>query len=204
MSVEVESGAYKFMPDEKDPPVLFKPPVQTASADEPMLFRYGMIHDLESLWWIAVWFLFHTHPIGTPYNPEVLNIADLIFTRHYNRDARYEMLRGESQWYSSIPILPAEFSALAGRLGNFRDHYIMMATKTFESLTPEGIAYKISTEYLTGEQKDLDAYDIVKACFHTDPLAVALITLPKRKDAPAHADHAEPDKPSGSKRIRRR
>jgi hypothetical protein len=203
MSIEVESGAYKFMPYEKDPPVLFKPPVQTAAADEPMPFRYGMIHDLESLWWIAVWFLFHTHPIGTPYNPEILKIAGSIFTWHYNWGARYEMLCNKSRWVSSVSALPAEFSALARQLDHFRIHYIMMATKTFESLNPKGIAYKISTEYLTGEQKHLDAYDIVKACFYSDPLAVALITLPKRKDAPAHSRHAEPDKPSSSKRTRR-
>jgi hypothetical protein len=164
-----------------------------------------MIHDLESLWWIAVWFLFRTHPTGTPYNPEIDKIASSIFTRSpYGkiRAARDDMLRSLDGWSDSISALPAEFSALARDLTAFRYHYINMATRTNSSLASEGIAYKISTEHLDEDEKHLDAYDLVKHFFHSETLPLTLITPPKRKDAP-DTEHTEPTKASGSKRTRR-
>jgi hypothetical protein len=146
MSIEVEAGKYFFFPDPDVSRVRFVPGtswVQVARVTRKP-FRYGMIHDLESLWWIAVWFLFHTHPIDTTYNPEALTVAGSIFSRHYTRQARGHMLRAESTWVSSVPV---EFSSLAGLLDEFRLHYILMAKKTYEFLTPEGIAYKISIDH---------------------------------------------------------
>jgi hypothetical protein len=109
------------------------------------------------------------------------------------------MLYSAAEWASSIVVLPAEFSALARQLGQFRLHFICMAKKTFESLTPEGIAYKISTEYPANEQKQLDAYDIAKAFLRSPAMPIALNTPPKRGDAPDFED----TEPAESKQTRR-
>ena len=93
------------------------------------------------------------------------------------------MLLAETEWVSNIQELPAGFSTVAKMLGEFRLHYIKMATRTYESLSPQGITDRISIEYLKDKKNVRDAYDLVRAFFYSDPLLVELITT-KRKDAP--------------------
>jgi hypothetical protein len=49
MAVEIAAGRYLLGPTHDD--------------DKKQLpFRYGSLHDLESIWWIALWFLFIFEP----------------------------------------------------------------------------------------------------------------------------------------------
>ena len=53
MAIEVELQWYKFEPRPSR-----KPDHQKSRERLPTPFRYNPLHDLESIWWIAAWFLF--------------------------------------------------------------------------------------------------------------------------------------------------
>ena len=42
-------------------------------------FRYGMLHDLESILWIAIWFLFRTVPEANSIEPALQHAGDSLF-----------------------------------------------------------------------------------------------------------------------------
>src|SRR3954467_9316057 len=81
MAVEVASGSYAFRPqsDEiedsdisstSDTEQVENSQLEATSMPTQQLtfpFRYGMLHDLESIWWIAVWWLCRTIPAYLPF-----------------------------------------------------------------------------------------------------------------------------------------
>src|SRR5262249_49109527 len=87
----------------------------TARASPPQ-FRYGMIHDIESLFWIATWFLLRTHPPGTEVRPGILQSAANIFPRHNRIDDRIALLTTPDLWIQIRADVHEEFKTAVSRI----------------------------------------------------------------------------------------
>jgi hypothetical protein len=73
---------------------------QSSEPFKPEL-RYGMLHDLESCWWIAIWFLFRTVP--KDYSRDLKSLGDAgedLFSRQVSGQQHLLMLNGSGSWES--------------------------------------------------------------------------------------------------------
>lgn len=68
MAVEVSVGTYLFEPIEEN---VFMVDIEPDS-DSVHPFRHNPIHDLESIWWLAMWSIFNYYPDNIGADPEAL------------------------------------------------------------------------------------------------------------------------------------
>lgn len=95
MAIEVQCGSYQTLPHEVEPssskPLTFAEmrahqrrdnkqnrKVKPTDPYSALPFRHNYLHDVESLWWIAVWGFFTTRPKSSPHVKR-LEIVDRIF-----------------------------------------------------------------------------------------------------------------------------
>jgi hypothetical protein len=82
MSIEVAAQKFLFFPPDPEPSLeqivsATEQDVGTALTDVP--FSHNHLHDLESLWWVAVWMLFYNHfSDGTPPSFKRQEAADQV------------------------------------------------------------------------------------------------------------------------------
>jgi hypothetical protein len=220
MSVDVAAGSYFFTPLEQNPDVgpdvepmedletfrNFKSHnVSLPRSDNKPSFRYGMLHDLESLLWIAIWFLFRTHPQNVKPGPGQVESAEALFSRESDVSERQLTLRNCSRWAHHIQHIPVEYFPMAHNLNKLRTAYINMAELTYlkELKDREAtVAFAIHTGH------DVTAYHIFRQCFvNSGSILItsfkapttALVVSVKRKagdfqgaiDSPGEHDEAE-------------
>jgi hypothetical protein len=107
MSVEIESLSYHYQPpfpqDDSDP-----------GPDDPP-FRYNPLHDIESIWWVGVWFLFCHRETATKSDA---NLADAqaqllhvqkLFPRVLMSYGRVEKFSHRHAFANGISSLPESF-----------------------------------------------------------------------------------------------
>jgi hypothetical protein len=81
-------------------------------------FRYGILHDMESIWWIALWCLFMRRPVDDESDPDSQRqTANLIFPRyHSTTDHRSFLFTFAGMWKRNVASLPAAFAPAAHHL----------------------------------------------------------------------------------------
>jgi hypothetical protein len=129
MAVEVEARRYLFkgdrkwkvsyraapFEDEAETSLLLHTPSMPSPFAPQVLFRYGILHDRESIWWIALWCLFMHCPVDDKSDPDSQSqTASLVFPGyHFPTDHRYIIFTVATMWQHDIATLPAEFAPAA-------------------------------------------------------------------------------------------
>jgi hypothetical protein len=133
MSVEVELQHYSFMPKPAEID-LFK--LKVASRLPALIFRYNPLHDLESLWWIAVWMMFTHRDDRVEQEPSnedeesQSRYAERLFPRIINGSGRLDALKNHVVFLNMLLCLPEAFYAAASKLESIRqtlvEHYYLV------------------------------------------------------------------------------
>ncbi|KAK2467321.1 hypothetical protein APHAL10511_000556 [Amanita phalloides] len=85
MATELYEGQYLFKAEEDKPPT---PEVGVNTQNSKLSFRYNPIHDLESVWWLAVWTLFNHAPKSEVTKPDIKSGGGLM--KLYQQKCIYE------------------------------------------------------------------------------------------------------------------
>jgi len=112
----------------------------STSADEPLItkFRYGMLHDLESILWIAIWYLFRTVPAkpSQELTQEVLDAikanALKVFSRQSINSTRALMIIDSALWRRLTSVITKDYQMILKCVNNFRQLYYAVARGTYE------------------------------------------------------------------------
>lgn len=73
MAVEVSYGGYQFRPISIAEDVFLVPTLDTIPDSDPVHpFRHNALHDLESIWWLAMWSIFNYYPDNVGADLEAL------------------------------------------------------------------------------------------------------------------------------------
>jgi hypothetical protein len=113
MSAEIESLKYHYrplLPQEvsDDPRARVKPTL-------PPPFRYNPLHDVESIWWVGVWFLFCHRDKTTTSTADLadaqtqLEHVQELFPRVLNSSDRFSKFQSQGAFFSGISVLPESF-----------------------------------------------------------------------------------------------
>jgi hypothetical protein len=111
MAIEVESQRYKFRP---------------RGMKTKLEFHYNPLHDLESVWWLAVWFIFSHVLQETPRvrDPTTasnqLRQVKLLFPRHLAATSRSDQFEVATTFELACSSLPSSFRNAATRLEDAR------------------------------------------------------------------------------------
>jgi hypothetical protein len=129
MSVEVELQHYSFMPKPAEID-LFK--LKVASRLPAVTFRYNPLHDLESLWWIAVWMMFNHRTEREPSSEDEESqsrYAERLFPRIIDGSGRLDALKNHVVFLNMLLCLPEAFYTAASKLESIRQalvqHYYL-------------------------------------------------------------------------------
>jgi hypothetical protein len=107
-----------------------------STSGSPPPFRYGMLHDLESIWWIALWWLFRTVPsdstlLPIPQANPLYDSATSLFRSCPSSDSlfrRLTLIQGSS-WDTHIQRISPEYAPIARYLSRIRFRYLALATQ---------------------------------------------------------------------------
>src|ERR1700729_2585300 len=119
-TVEIESLSYHYQPQLPQTLDALSPSLSPFPDDPP--FRYNPLHDIESIWWVGVWFLF-CHREATTMSEA--NLADAqtqllhvqkLFPRVLKSFDRVEKFQNRRTFANGISFLPSSFRQAAQRL----------------------------------------------------------------------------------------
>ena len=128
--------------------------------DAKNTFRYGMLHDIESIWWIALWFIFNTTPKGSTTTEGQQEQAAILFSRVAWTDQQYLMIASAEYWNSSINSIPQNYMPVAQGLNTIRMAYIEIANNAYAA-RQDGVAWQISkTTQSLGSVAESDNWSI--------------------------------------------
>jgi hypothetical protein len=94
------------------------PPVELENVD-PVSFTYNPLHDLESIWWVATFFIFHHFTIGG-HNRRLLDLDVAKLFPTGDDKLRSLALTSERIYTEMIGHLPTEFQMHGKKLDIFR------------------------------------------------------------------------------------
>lgn len=101
MAAEVESETYSFLPPSD---------LSSDTAIEFPVFRYNFLHDLESLWWVALWMIFNhrdDRDDAAHSNAErQAGCARMLFPRITLPYGRLSVLQNNATLYRAMANLP--------------------------------------------------------------------------------------------------
>jgi hypothetical protein len=103
-------------------------------------FKYNPIHDLESLWWIAIWTLTVNSPSGSPRNKDQNMWHWNIF---WNKNYRYPLLSGHPTFVNFVTILPSPFQEVRIPLALLQSSLVnsyQVAERSYEVLNDQPFA----------------------------------------------------------------
>lgn len=225
MPWEIHASERLYVGDVVEPPdigefnsFLFEPQSQEDNGKPPPP-RFRFQHDLESLWWVALWIV-----LCRTKHPKALEVADVVFT--YNEiptPDRRRLFTNKAFAPFLTSIIPAEISPLVGGLDNIRamlhfsyvdagfsgDNTVISNVKRYSGIYQkvwsgfssllvhaEGISYDFDDSTVNATA---GTNDTTKTTLHKRPRPE-----PKRKDnaeyipSPDHSD--EPDEDSVDER----
>jgi hypothetical protein len=120
-----------------------------------------MLHDLKSIWWIAVWFSFYTHPQDQKPVHGQAESAKSLFSRESDVSERQLTLRNQTRWAHHIQHIPTQYIPMADNLNNLQVAYVNMAELTFVKELRDRNA-TVALVIQTGHDKT--AYQIFQEC----------------------------------------
>jgi hypothetical protein len=120
MSIEVERQEYLFRPDDHslDEDDLFNPKQITPK----LQFYYNPLHDLESIWWLAIWFPFNYRHKGAKSDNDLedahaqLDRVKMLFPRCLLSAQRRDQFSLDRVFMEGISCLPVSFIKTANDL----------------------------------------------------------------------------------------
>jgi hypothetical protein len=128
---------------------------QEVEAPQGPPFCYGPQHDLESLLWIAVWWLFLTYPSSHqhPIESHAVHLsASTLFAVDTDIINHYTMLTDVAVWTNHVQNLPTPYKKIANTLYDLRIFHAEEATEMNRSIlegeTPT-LNPQLYTKYLT-------------------------------------------------------
>ena len=164
MSIEVAAQAF-----------LFFPPVKTSLAgsrrshrgqeqgfDPEVSFSHNHLNDLESLWWVAAWVVFHNyfleknlpldHSPPTLQDTEAeLNLAQILFPHSLASLTRRNNFQGPRMFLNTCAKLSSNKKVFCNDLNFLRlfliEHYQAIEAKHPESVDPDSSDYSIYEEF---------------------------------------------------------
>jgi len=93
-----------------------------------------MLHDIESIWWITLWFIFNTTPEGSMTIEGQQEQAASLFSRVARTHQRYLMIASVEHWNSCIKSIPQDYMPVAQGLNTIRMAYVEITNNTYHDL----------------------------------------------------------------------
>ena len=135
MAVDVAAG--KYLVGDRAPTLPTIKPTTAIESQANTPFRYAFIHDLESIWWIAMWFLFVYTPKGTQPTPAQIDQATRLFSQGSTYSERYMFLTGGSNsWTNATQCLPPVIRSLLSPLEYIRFYLLECHQVVYSSGNP--------------------------------------------------------------------
>jgi hypothetical protein len=126
MAWEISRKSYRFFGTDSDDSFDHMEPTYP--------FKHNPIHDLESLWWIAIWILTAKAPFGSTYNKDQNAWHWSIF---YSQVERHSILTYKAPFLHFIKTLPLPFREVGFRLASLRSSLVnsyQTAERSYEVL----------------------------------------------------------------------
>jgi hypothetical protein len=167
MAIEAESERYEFRP-----PTLF-----AEDAEGPLptpVFHYNPLHDLESMWRVALWMLFNHRD----NRDEVVQLsvdrqtkyARMFFPGILNQSGRMNVLKDDQVLPEAILSLPVSFKAAAIRLEMVRQGLVKCYRRVEAAAEINPVPFPdINTLFLDELKKARDRSGEVQLCPLNDP-----------------------------------
>ncbi|KAJ3555679.1 hypothetical protein NM688_g2445 [Phlebia brevispora] len=171
MANEVKNGSYTFIqgPTLQEVLAFFddndareargETPLDTSPFPTPPAFSYNPLHDLESLWWIAIYFIVNRVP-RTSEDTTEQTAQDIEAQRKLVRDffsdgsCRYEVIKLEDYFITRLACLHPSLRRVAKLVDTARGHLVSGYRTMEEDLQPEDFKMKH------------DVYTAFRTCFH--------------------------------------
>lgn len=113
MSIEIQRNYYMFAPADLEEEVKIPP------------FLHNYMHDVEGLWWIAMWFLFFTIPISrieeiklNQMLPQEITAQDIFSLSLTGSYLRSEVLERRSAYDMRVSDISSEFAHVVALMGD--------------------------------------------------------------------------------------
>lgn len=123
-------------------------------------FRYGYLHDIESVFWVVVWWLFHHIPqqdLDPVRRTEQTNEAMLMFPADGFYAHRYTVLSNDDVWKGSVRALSQRFNNAVTGIGTLRDSILLAYAKTYVHLSSSAAPLLVDSG-----QSGVSIYDVVR------------------------------------------
>lgn len=119
MAFEVENQEYLYLPD--------------GSKNKPGFFYHNSLHELESVWWLATWFLFFHHPSEQAHEnlKGQKDALDALFPRRLTDFHRFQFFSEDGKFQNAIQCLHADIRGPGADLEKLRTS-LKAAYKDFE------------------------------------------------------------------------
>jgi hypothetical protein len=126
-------------------------------------FCYGKLHDLESIWWIALWWLFRTVPMGSQLLPVASDSSLYRSTVELFPSCpdparlakRLTMIQGSS-WDKYIPTIAPEYRDATKSLNEMRAMYLRATIGPLRNLEDDSNFYSRFQYPLKGTMRRLE------------------------------------------------
>jgi hypothetical protein len=164
MPLEVETGRYEFPSPPKDPDD--RPP-------RPV-FRYNFIHDLESLWRVALWVIFNNrdsrNEVVHPSVEDQTEHARYFFPGILSHRGRSDVLKHDGLLSEATETLPESFKVVVSRLEVMRQGLVKHYRQAEATAEIDSVAFQgIHTLFLDELKKAKDRSVEIKLCPLNDP-----------------------------------
>jgi hypothetical protein len=218
MACEVATGAYRFYTSPSDPwivngqtPALGHlgriakksgkapsmpndgPKVGPVSSGTP--FRYGYLHDLESIWWIALWALFHHVPtdMDVPNKDsdgrEFFDVTSKLFPSIFDENNdRFVAMAYSDTIARGKRLLPAPFRSILDILDNFRRYLLTTYSMTYKT---NSAGYSFPNSIVTPDKRCI--YKTLQECLSLDHVSTIKLKRIKPGDALLDGWMSEPE-----------
>ena len=188
MALEVALQEYMFMPHLTDPDHIKSIMRRKATRDraEPVPFTYNPLHDLESIWWIATFLIFHYFTVDG-HDRRLLNIdVDKLFSTS-ELASRIAAFTSPTRYRQMVDHLPAQLQQHGEQLDLVRE-LLVLAYRSAEA-TPD----------INQAAFDSSLYEVLKEVFcelRDDPASLAACVNDTMKQTLAD-EHEEVNKNLG-------
>jgi hypothetical protein len=152
MSIEVTSQSFLFPPANPEPRLTLKEVLHAARQNKgkarrtEVSFSHNHLHDLESLWWVAVWMVFYNYFSDEGTSPSVtrrdaseqLRLAETLFPLWFDSFSRHDGFKDPWMFKNTCAKLPSNKATATRALNFFRQllisHYCAVEKEYTESV----------------------------------------------------------------------
>ena len=152
----------------------------STSADKPLIdhnpspkFRYDILHDLESILWITIRYLFHTVPAkpSQELTQEVLNAIEANALKEFPQQSfsamHLLMIIDSTMWSQLTCVITKDYKEILELVNKFWLLYYAVAQGTYKSeLGKDGVVHKLSTSELLVDLQTETPYMLFRKCLN--------------------------------------